>query len=400
MFWSRVNVRWPSPWRSARSRAEVDLGRARVAERQVDGDRGQAGRALRPHAGAPAPGRDVAQDRRPGRPRGSTSTSGRSGCGRSRASSNASCQRARNAIGAEAVERRTSCGPCPARRGRRGRRTRRPAPRPRPARRSRGTKGCSSTARDGDLPRLPPAQSSYPGTPSTTHRDEPGVVEQGVVAAARRAAQRHVQPGRQHHVQFGRPGDERVGHVPGVGEAVERLVQPDAGVLGAHHVADRVTARRPGRQPVAAERRRARRSTSRSRTQCSSTFWRVVTWSQSSPCRAATRARPRAWPVGSDPTGDPDPDHEHVVLALRAHAVGLERVAVLGSQPVVALDGQAVEVDGQAGALGCGDVRSCHATDCGEPDPARGFLAANVPSRRRPRRCERCVSVRSQGRVT
>ena len=92
--------------------------------------------------------------------------------------------------------------------------------------------------------RRPRARSR--GSPSTTTETKPGVVHQGVVAAAGRAAEGDVDPAGQRDVQLGRPGDDGVGDQPGVGQAVERLVEADAGVLGAHDVAQRVAARRAG----------------------------------------------------------------------------------------------------------------------------------------------------------
>src|SRR5438552_8414521 len=59
-------------------------------------------------------------------------------------------------------------------------------------------------------------------------------------------------------------------------------------------------------------------------------------------------------------TGDAYPDHEDVVLELRAHTVRLQRVSLFRRQVGVADTGEPLEVDRQARSLRAGDVRSCH----------------------------------------
>src|SRR5690606_16407287 len=57
-----------------------------------------------------------------------------------------------------------------------------------------------------------------------------------------RAAEADVDAAGELAVELGRPGHHRVGDEAGVGQAVEGLVEPDAGVLGAHDVAKGVAA--------------------------------------------------------------------------------------------------------------------------------------------------------------
>ena len=370
MFWSRGEGEVAVGVAVGQVAAQVDLGRARVAERQVDRHRRQPGRALRADAGAPAPGRDVAQD---------LDTVGRAqhlDCGHRRVRP---CARdlegllphgteavgpevghdelhpalgglVEAAMGHEHVDQRLDggehLGAGDERREQHGQRRRLAEAAARP----------HLVARHADLDR----------------RDQAHVVDEGVVAAAGRPAEGDVDPARQHHVELGRAGHERVRDQAGVGEAVERLVQPDAGVLGGHHVADRVPARRPGRQPVPAER-----------------LEHLGHFAVADPVQLDLLAGGEVHPVlgvagrhpGEAPhlrgrghaAGDADADHEHLVLQLGAHAVGLQGEAVLGGEPAVALGGQPGQVDGEAGALGRGDVRSCHATDCGERDPVPWF---------------------------
>ena len=121
-----------------------------------------------------------------------TSTGGTGGCGRSRAVSNASCQADATRVGAEvghdelhpALGRLVEVG--------RGSRTRRPEPRPRPARRARHER----VQQHGRRRRLAEAAAGphlVARYAVGDDRDQPGVVDEGVVAAAGRAAERHVE---------------------------------------------------------------------------------------------------------------------------------------------------------------------------------------------------------------
>ena len=252
MFWSRVKVRWPSPWRSARSANRSNSDEQVSPSGRSIGDAGQARRALRAHAGAPAAGRARGQD---GHPVGLLQHARRrasGGWGRARASANAVVHAARKPSG----PRRSSTNFMrPLAGSSRSPWATNTSTRASTAatRSSRGTNGCEQHGERRRLAQAAAGPQLVAGAPVDHHRDQPGVVEQGVVAAAGRAAEGHVEPGRQLHVQLGRAGDQGVGHQAGVGEAVEGLVEADAGVLGAHDVAHRVPAGRAGREPVAGQ---------------------------------------------------------------------------------------------------------------------------------------------------
>lgn len=191
-------------------------------------------------------------------------------------------------------------------------------------------------------------------------RHESEVVDQGVLSAAGRAAEGDVEPARELAVQLGRASHDGVGDQPGVGQAVEGLVEADAGVLGAHDVAERVPARRPGRQADAGEVGQQERDVSG----LDPVELHVLAGGEVQPVGGVAGGEAAEAPEllgGGDAAGDAHPGHEHAVLELRADAVGLERVAVLGGEPPVALGGEALEVDAQAGALGGGDVGEGHA---------------------------------------
>ena len=186
------------------------------------------------------------------------------------------------------------------------------------------------------------------------HRHERKVVHPGVVPACRTPTERHVDALGHLGVQLRGPAEDRVLHHAGVGIAVERLLQADAGVGAGHDAAHGVAAGRARRETQAADLpEHGRHVPGVHVVQLDLLAGREVDPSSGVLVRDACQAAGR---VGVEDTPDADADHEHARLCLGTQAVHLEGVALLGGQPLVSLGRQAVEVHRQAGALGAGNV--------------------------------------------
>ena len=128
--------------------------------------------------------------------------------------------------------------------------------------------------------------------------------------------------------------------------------------------------------------RRARRlraagysvGTSSKRTEWSSTFWRVVKCTHPPAKRLRVGEHVDLLAV-ERAAGDAQSHHEAVVLALRAHAVGLEAVVVVGAQRPGSGRAHRVEVEVEALALGAGDVGTALVPAIRPPPPRRRTLA-------------------------
>ncbi len=215
---------------------------------------------------------------------------------------------------------------------------------------------------DGQLRRpaqAPTAPQLVAGPPVTDHGHEAAVVEQGVVAAARGAAEGEVDPAGQLAVEGGGASQDGIGDRSGVGQAVEGLVEADARLLRAHDVAHGVAARGAGGEAQTGQLLQHLGDLAVGHP----VELDVLTGGQVQPVAAVRPSEASQAPGllgGEHAARNPHPDHEHVILFLGAHPVRLEGVPVLGGQPGVPLRGEAVQVDDEAGPLGRGDVGGCH----------------------------------------
>ena len=160
-------------------------------------------------------------------------------------------------------------------------------------------------------------------------RLEPAVVEPGVVGAGGAAAEGQVDPAGQDDVQLGGAATTAAGHGPGVGPAVEGLVEADAGVGAGHHVAVGVPARRPvGEAEGVAGGEHGGHGPGRHVVQLE-----ALAGGDVDPALAVgvgERGHRPGLRRADPPAGHADADHEDAGLRLGADPVGLEGVAVLG----------------------------------------------------------------------
>ncbi len=176
------------------------------------------------------------------------------------------------------------------------------------------------------------------------HGHEAAVVQEGVVAAARRAAEGEVDSTRQLAVERGRAGQDGVGDGPGVGQAVERLVEAGARLLRGHHVSHGVAACRAGAETQLGQLVQHLGHLA----VLHPVQLHVLPGRQVQPVVAVGASQAGQSPClvgGEHAARNADANHEHVVLLLSAHAVGLQGVALLRAQPGVTFCGQAGKID-------------------------------------------------------
>ncbi len=140
--------------------------------------------------------------------------------------------------------------------------------------------------------------------------------------------------------------------------AVERLLEPYAGVGTGHNPAHRVATGRPGSQANPCDGVQHRRDVAG----LDVVQLNLLARGDVSPPLAVLvdQLRQPARGLRLDGAAGATADHEDVGLCLRAHSVSLQSVAFLRSQPVVPLGAQTAEVDGQAGSLRSRDVGRAH----------------------------------------
>ena len=212
------------------------------------------------------------------------------------------------------------------------------------------------------LPEAPTTRHHVARLAVDHHRHEGDVVDEGVLDAAWRAAERHVDAAREDAVELGRAGEDGVARRPGVGEAVERFVERDPRVLRAHHVAQRVAARGAGGEtdPFELREQIPHRSVT------DPVQLQVLPGGEVQPILAVPVPESGHGPrlgSGQHPAGHPDAHHEAVILLLRADAPGLQRIAVVGGEPAVTIRGHPVEINGEPGSLRGSDVGCGHDGD-------------------------------------